>query len=253
LKLNRFEYSILLKGLTLVCVSCSLAFPDTFQVSYEAAGVQAPSVTTFYEPFNGLSSGNQSGFVTSFNGSSVTGAYSGNFDITPANVYGGAGGSNFATTNSSYSLALSSSVNYFGIWFSALDAGNMLNFYNGSTLLYSFTPTAFLNLVGSCPGSSFCGNPNNGGDTPEQFAYLNFYDQNGLFNNIVVSESIAANGFESDNHAVATLSGPPGGTVINPMPEPASFSIAALGVGVLLLSKAAWRFIPRSRHSAMAQ
>jgi hypothetical protein len=214
------------------------AWGDSFYASYLAPGVTTPlGITSNYETFDTITPGsNPSSFATNFNGSSYTGTYTGaGLQWLGANQYGGAGGTGTYPeifTSIGYTLTLDKSANYFGLWFSALDAGNLLQFYNNSTLVYSFTPADFIKLVGNCPGGKFCGNPNPGflnADSSQQFAYLNFYDQTGTFNKIVFSEvSGAAGGFESDNHAVATLSGPPGGTQITTVPEPAALSLAGL-------------------------
>ena len=133
----------------------------------------------------------------------ISGTYSGGLVISSADQYGGAGGTGyypelFASGNG-YTLTLTTSgglpgVNYFGLWFSALDAGNDLKFYENGTLLLDFTPVLFQSLVGACPNSSnaFCGNPNAiflNQDSGEQFAFLNFYDETGYFNEVVFTES----------------------------------------------------------------
>jgi hypothetical protein len=220
------------------------AFADNFIASYLPAGVQTPTgITANYEAFNSQTAGSMlsSPFVTTFSGSPYVGTYTGSIVWTGANAYGGAGGSATypeALNGTSYSLSINSQVNYFGLWFSALDAGNQLQFYNNSTLLFTFTPAQFISLVGACPGGGFCGNPNAaflGQDSGEQFAYLDFYDSNGTFNKIVFSEvGNPGAGFESDNHAVGLLSAPPGGTVIN-VPEPASFALLGVAAFALLL------------------
>ncbi len=208
---------------------------DTITASYLAAGVQTPNgisnnVNTF-EP--GVFNSNTG--TTTFNGSGITGTYSGSGSLLAANLYGGAGGSGtFASTTGSYTLSLSSSVNYFGLWFSALDSGNQLSFYRDSTLLYTFTPTAYQQLVGACPSSSngFCGNPTQafqGQDNGEQFAFLNFYDSNGLFNKVTFTQTTSGGAFESDNHTVAVLNQAPLGTNIV-TPEPSSWILALTGV-----------------------
>jgi hypothetical protein len=226
----------------LVCSLATLgmgaASADTIQASFLAAGVQTPAgITTNYETFNSRPAGSGNGFTTNFNGSSYTGTYTGGITISAANQYGGAGGSGvFPTTTSSYTLALNKSANYFGLWFSALDAGNQLQFYSNGSLVYSFTPADFISLVGECPGTGFCGNPNNHQDGGEQFAYLNFYDPTGTFDSIVFSQ-ISGGGFESDNHAVAMLSAPPGGTIITPTPEPATLGIMLAGGALVLVSR----------------
>lgn len=181
----------------------------------------------------------------------ISGAYSGSININKSDEYGGAGGSGFyaSVSDSSYTLKLTTSgnlsgVNYFGLWFSALDAGNDLKFYEKNslgteTLLYDFTPGGFESLVGSCPSSSnaFCGNPNSnysGQDSGEQFAFLNFFDTTGYFDEIVFTETTGA-GFESDNQTVGYIDPVKvTSTVIGMTPEPGSFILLATGILALL-------------------
>jgi MYXO-CTERM domain-containing protein len=238
---KRFENVALIGAMFLSVSGCS--FADSFVASYLPVGVQTPAgITTNYETFDSQSAGTNltAPFVTTFNGSGITGTYTGGIVWTAANQYGGAGGTGVypeVLNGSSYTLSLSASVNYFGLWFSALDPGNQLQFFNGSTLLYTFTPAQFISLVGVCPGSQYCGNPNSaflGDDSGEQFAYLNFFDSNGTFNKVVFSEiGNPGGGFESDNQAVALLNGQPPGTPII-TPEPASFGLLAVA-GLSLL------------------
>lgn len=174
----------------------------------------------------------------------IQGTYSGNMTRSSNYTYGGAGGSGYYPTvsNASYTLILTTTgsipgVNYFGLWFSALDNGNQLQFYEDNTLLYTFTPATFRSLVGACPGSAFCGNPNNGDDSNEQFAFLNFFDVDGYFNKIVFTQTTSA-GFESDNHTVAYLNPAiPSGTVIAAVPEPDSIDLLVVGVPVMIFLK----------------
>ena len=219
----------------------STAYGDSFLASYLAAGVQAPQATANYETFSSITPGSAvSPFITNFNGSTYTGTYTGSVGWYAADQYGGAGGtSTYPETFSGYSVVINPSANYFGLWFSALDVGNQLQFYRDNTLLYTFTPQDFIQLVGACPGTAFCGNPNSqflGQNSGQQYAYLNFYDSDGLFNKIVFGES-GGGGFESDNHAVAVLSAAPGGTPINPTPEPAPVGALLLGLGLISLGK----------------
>ena len=213
------------------------ASADSFQVSALAPGVQAPiGITNHYETFTGLSFTGGS-LTTNFNNSGITGTYTGSAQIAQANVYGGAGGvGQFITTSEagSYTLTLSSNVNYFGLWFSALDQGNELSLYRNNTLVYSFDPSDYAQLVGGCPTSTpepnYCGNPNAdfyNAVSYQQYAYLNFYDQNASFNKIVVAESPNDGEFESDNQAVGNLTSAPGTTV----PEPSGLLL--IGTGAL--------------------
>jgi hypothetical protein len=224
------------------------ALADTFAVTYLAAGVQVPTgITPYYETFDGLTY-NGTSLVTNFNGSSITGTYTGDVLIKNANLFGGAGGTGQYITppnGGSYTLTLSSQVNYFGLWFSALDAGNELAFYENNTLLYSFSPADYTHLVGACP-TAYCGNPNSDFydlDSSQLYAYLNFYDTNASFNKIVVSENPVGGEFESDNQAVAMINAPPSGTVLTATPEPSTWVLGLTGLGGLLM-------IPGLRHSS---
>lgn len=231
----------------IVRVTCALllaggagevASADTVTASYLSAGTQVPA-TASYETFNSLPTGSGSGFSTTFNGSGYTGTYTGGITITPADVFGGAGGTGAYPTalgaGATYTLTLDHGANYLGLWLSAVDPANLLQFYNGSSLVYSFTPTELSAALGGCPGSAFCGNPNGGGNTAQQYVYLNFYDSTGIFDRIVFTEADSG-GLESDNHTVGMLSAPPAGTPINPtpIPEPASVVLLLTGMAAVV-------------------
>jgi len=229
--------------LTALLFAFSSAFADTFQVTAENPGVQVPPLGLPYENFDSQTAGTMLGggtFTTTFGGSSYQGDYTGFLRWRGADAFGGAGGSGvFPGTDSGHSYTIditplggAPEANYFGLWFSALDPGSQLQFYNNSSLLFTFTPTNFINLVGACPSADpYCGNPNNGADGGEQFAYLNFWDSNGSFNKVVVTETTACSGcgFESDNHTVQNLANGPGGLPI-PTPEPASILMLVSGL-----------------------
>ena len=245
--------------------AASMAYGDSFVVTYAPAKTQTPVASTLCagasscwladETFTTSTKPTTAVFTpvvsTGVATGSITGVYSGAFTLSNNYQYGGAGGTgHYATvTNNTYTLTLSTSgsvpgVNYFGLWFSALDAGNELQFYNGSTLVYTFTPALFSSLVGACPNASnaFCGNPNNGQDTGEQFAFLNFYDTTGYFDKIVFTETGTA-GFESDNHTVGYMNPvDPTGTVIGATPEPGSMVLLLTGLLALIGFKSRFAF-----------
>jgi hypothetical protein len=232
--------------------------------TYSAAGVQTPNTTALCTGTTGCWVGMQtfaastvptgtwdfpslysSGTVLSnpISGE-ITGAFSGSgLFINPANEYGGAGGTGYYAdvSKGSYTLTLGTTgnipgVNYFGLWFSALDNGNDLKFYDGSTLLLDFTPALYQKLTGACP-NAFCGNPTTafkGDDSGEQFAFLNFFDTSGYITSIVFTETTTA-GFESDNFTAAYQDpSNPSGTVIGGTPEPSSFFLMLSGMLALL-------------------
>jgi hypothetical protein len=98
-------------------------------------------------------------------------------------------------------------VNYFGYWLSALDTGNQLAFLKGGTVVGTFTPADLIAALGPCSASNqYCGNPNPpflGDDSRQPYAYVNFVDTVGFFDEIDVTENPAIGNYESDNHTVA--------------------------------------------------
>jgi len=234
-------------------LASGLSFADNFVTNYEPAGVQLPDPSLICAGRAGcvigtetFDSWNGGGFTTDFGtGGRITGVYGGSFQSYAADQFGGAGGTGRYPELmgvGSYTVNLSTAsgvpgVNYFGLWLSALDHGNLIQFYENSDLVYSFTPTDLAALVGACTDSNpFCGNPTTafkGQDSAEQFAYLNFYDLNGYFNQIVFTES-GSGGLESDDHTVAYMT----------TPEPGSMALLGAG-GILLALLAKRRRLPR--------
>ncbi|MCX6847805.1 MAG: hypothetical protein NTY98_02695 [Verrucomicrobia bacterium] len=97
----------------------------------------------------------------------------------------------------SSTLSLDKSSSYFGMWWSAGDPSNKLEFYNGSKLVGAFTTAS---LMGQLPDTYF-GNPKDRSlDRYEAFGFINFFgDPNTTWNKIVLSNNNSS-GFESDNY-----------------------------------------------------
>lgn len=229
--------------------------------TYLAAGAQSPTPATlcgsatscFYgtETFSGWAGGNfKSSFNTgasNFNATTfIKGDYGANGDTNwkkvAADVYGGANGtapypvvSGGTAPGSAYSVKFTSSadilgINYFGLWISALDASNNLQFYNKGQLLQTFASTDLQAALGACStAGGYCGNPTTpfkGQNASEQYAYVNFFNTVGYFDQVLLFSTAA--GFESSNHSVAyinplTISG----TTFNAPDRPPSAAFAA--------------------------
>ena len=209
-------------------------------VSVEAAGAQTSTVAgVTTETFNSFSPGQYSSLSTNIGTLSSTGQFS----IVAADIYGGAGGIGdyFAVgaqsgSASPVTLTLNGPESYFGMWWSAADANNTVQLYSGSTLEGTYTTSS---IFSGLPGSYY-GNPNNGGDTGEPFAYVNFTGDPGTtITSVVFSNSgSTGTGFESDNFSVAG---------VGIVPEPSS--IVLVGTGAALLGLAAWRRRRNQRYA----
>jgi hypothetical protein len=106
-------------------------------------------------------------------------------------------------------LNLNSASAYFGLWWSAGDAANVMDFYSGAdgkgTLLAEFTTA---NLIKALP-STYRGNPNPDRvdpitgktiqNTGENYAFINFFATPGSTWSSIVFKNSASSGFEADN------------------------------------------------------
>lgn len=225
---------------------------DAFKVSFESPGVQNASTaalcantgtgpcTIGIESFDTRAS--NAGFTTNFGtGTTITGVYS-STSIVVADQYGGAGGTGkypVANTNAPYNVALTTTlttgINYFGFWLSALDPGNQVAFYKNNALLYNFTPNNLIAALGACSAANaYCGNPNTASprsNSTQLYAFVNFLDTNGTFDSVRFTENPAAGGYESDNHTVGFATAVSGTNV--PVPEPASLALLAFALAGL--------------------
>jgi len=261
---------LVVAAILLAGVQQSAAGPIT--ATYNAAGVESPNAASICGSTNGCTVGVENfnyvtqtqasqGYTSNYgSGTGVASPYTGvytPFALEPAGEYGGAGGIGTYpvvygyNTPASYTISLTDNntgggVNYFGLWISALDAANQLQFYDASgNLIYTFTAQQLISDLGNCnngtAGNAYCGNPSDwGADPGELFAYVNFFDTVGTFSTVVVSEANGGGaGFESDNQAVAynpnlTVSS---GTAV--IPEPASWVLLGFGIAGLFFMRRA--------------
>ena len=135
----------------------------------------------------------------------------GKFDklyISKTDVYGGApdaknpNGSLYSlqlagTGLLSSTLTLDKSSSYFGMWWSAGDPNNKLEFYNGSKLVGAFTTASLMDPL----PSDYDGNPMNRKlNSGEPYGFINFFgDEKTTWDSIVFTNN-GSSGFESDNY-----------------------------------------------------
>jgi len=168
---------------------------STMVVTYEAAAVMSSPVSSSYSyNFNSIGTGTKANI--SWTGWGGTGTFS-SMEIKSADQYGGANNSNYTFANDSVptTLSLSTGVSYFGMWWSAGDGGNVLDFYSGATKIFTFTSSVMNGL-----SSAYNGNPNAGSNfganSGQKYAFINFFIQSGAQIDKIVARG---SNFESDN------------------------------------------------------
>jgi hypothetical protein len=194
-------------------------------------------VTT--EAFNSFGTGQYSSLETAVGTLSTSGSLA----IVAADSYGGAGGTgNYMALGAQsgsgdpVTLTFKGPESYFGFWWSAADANNSVTFYSGSSALASYNDGGTFSFA--TPGGAYYGNPNNGSDTGEPFAYFNFSGTDGTkFTSVVFSNNgTTGTGFEADNFSVGSV------------PEPSSLVLGSMGSAVCAL--ALWRRRQRARSAS---
>ena len=199
----------LLVGVTSVTVSPAKA---AIFWSIEAPGTQQTTVgNSFTVDFEDASNGNTLMKTFQLGGENLTATYT-QPTVVNADLFGGAGGVGQyynIIQESQAAVELTKDVGYFGMWWSAGDENNVLEFYQDNVLIRSITTADILDAIEASPLSSeYFGNPTTPflGQVPtEPYAYLNFFsdaaDTN--FNSIVFKNLGIVSNFESDNHAFA--------------------------------------------------
>ncbi|WP_052573828.1 PEP-CTERM sorting domain-containing protein [Haloferula sp. BvORR071] len=137
--------------------------------------------------------------------------------------------------NTTTTLTLDSDHAYFGLWWSAGDSQNILQFFSKGELVARFTTQTLLDRLAD--STDYRGNPRDRGlNYGENYAFINFFGMDGTTWDKITLSNGSGSGFESDNYtdraAPWTLieDGPlPGnrlavvnGSSVMPVPEPSS-------------------------------
>ena len=198
-----------------VLLATNLARATVIVTYAEAPGAMASSfIHALTYDFNSLSTGVHKNVVwtnTVTEGTEVKVVTTGTFNqlnIKSADQYGGANNSNYSvqgvgSTVSQTVLNLNTPSSYLGLWWSAGDASNVLDFYSGAngtgTLLAEFTTANLLKVL----PKAYNGNPNTGTnlgkDASEPFTFLNFFATPENAWASVVFRNSSSSGFEADN------------------------------------------------------
>jgi hypothetical protein len=225
----------------------------SFSVTIENAGVQNANLSNLVNAHVDTFDGETQGYsATGFQwneGSINIGSYQ-NTLVMNADQYGGAGGKDKyfdVDTNRSgngqkvSTLNLKTPQSYFGLWWSAGDANNVMTFLSQGQTVFSMTTADVVSYIAKLPNkSSYYGNPNStfkNQNTGEPYAFINIYDVGGTFDQIQFT-NVGGTGFESDNHTIATGYKSITGDVVTTVPESSSvlgvFAIGFVGAASVL-------------------
>ena len=228
----------------LVCAAgtAQRAHADRFNITGEAPGAEfttstftSSGVMTFDSSFDEAAAGGPQSITWNPAGIPGMTVQIDNVTVVPADEYGGSDGIGYYATdyNGPLTVTMNQSVTYFGLWLSALNYGNFISIYNNDTLVADFDPYSMDALLASTPAyfgntTTYYSDPNADGDNDpaEAFVFINFYDETGSFNKIVLGDD---GSFESDNYTVGTYATETG----NVVPEPASIALFSAALGAL--------------------
>lgn len=208
-------------------------------VTYEAPGVQNTTLVLQQfgiEDFNTRTPAANTSFTTDFGTGGIVQGYYQNVDIRRRDQFGGAGspGTNYAEVDGQpyaidFTVASGQRLNYFGFWWSAVDRGNRMAFYNDGVQVFALDAATVRAALGTCPDASngYCGKPNQplfGLNPREQYAFVNVqFTGDHTFDRIVWREFPDVGDFESDNHTVG----------FGVVPEPATWAMLITGFGLV--------------------
>jgi hypothetical protein len=187
------KISLLLAG-TLVAIQAQAGIVFTI----EAPGVQETTVVgASTETFNSV----PLGLIGTYFSPAIGGTYSGG-QVIAADVYGGAHGTPYDVVGLNRTrtqiLTFASPKTYFGMWWSAGDASNQLEFYDGAALLAHYAIGDIIPFL----APAYYGNPNGGGNASEPYVYLDFTTTGASRISEVRFINLTGSGYETDNHSV---------------------------------------------------
>ena len=193
-------------------------------ITYEAPNVFSASASvgaTVQNNFESVTIGNNLNYAFNFTDASSGNPYRTTYDNLQVANYGGSGqtaGAGYTgkfavntqstnvtnpaiqTTNLTFtdvsipSTPTAAGIKYFGLFFSSLDSGNQLTFFDGTNELARLSISNFSTLVNNTPGFA-------GGPYGQPGTFFNFYAGAGeQFTKIVLTQTTGGGGFENDNH-----------------------------------------------------
>jgi hypothetical protein len=115
------------------------------------------------------------------------------------------------TSGSPVSITLATAANYIGFYAGSLDDFNLIQFFNGSTLVSSYTGSALASLAGV---------PANGDQSIGR--YFNVFETGNSFTTVLLSST--QNAFELDNFAIGVAA------PVTEVPLPGTLSLFGLGL-----------------------
>jgi hypothetical protein len=215
MKLTKITVGAGLMGLAL-SANAQLAF------TIEGPGVQSTTVSgVITENFDSRALG-------AFSGATPVGTFSAGGTIFAADQFGGANTSQFMRPQTApVMLTMPAPQNYFGVWWSAGDANNFLEFFDGATSLGVYNVGTIIPFL----SSSYYGNPNPpaGRNLGEPYAYLNFTTTGSEH---ITAVKFSGGNFEFDNISITEEKITPPG---NSVPDGGA-TIGLLGAGMLGLA-----------------
>ncbi len=195
----------------------------------EAPGVQSSHLGgTVVEGFDPTNPGALGNYI------SQIGTYSPGAEVMAPDIFGGANQTNYVAVGQesgtlSYTLTFTQPQTFFGFYWLAIDPANVLQFYNGTTLVASYTGSDIMASL----SSAYYGDPNTSTDMTEKYAFVGFISDNTQTNitSVTFSNTDPGTGFESDNHTI--LAGSP-----LPTPEPSTLlTLVPILGGVLAMAR----------------